>query len=56
MADNTQSDDLRGETIRTALVPGVPHMSPYVSVPMLVASLIVFSTIGLKGFMRRAID
>jgi ABC-2 type transport system permease protein len=44
------------ETLRASMVPNVPHMSTDVAVPMLVVSLIVFSTIGLKGFMRRALD
>ena len=44
------------EGMRAALVPGVPHIRSWVCVLMLVVSLIVFGTIGVKGFLRRAID
>jgi len=44
------------EGMRAALVPGVPHIRSWVCILMLVVSLIVFGTIGVKGFLRRAID
>ena len=44
------------EGMRAALVPSVPHIRSWVCILMLVVSLIVFGTIGVKGFLRRAID
>jgi ABC-2 type transport system permease protein len=44
------------ETMRAALVPSVPHIAPSVCIPVLVGSLIVLMTVGVKGFYRRAID
>ena len=44
------------EGMRAALVPGVPHIRSWVCILMLVVSLVVFGTIGVKGFLRRAID
>jgi ABC-2 type transport system permease protein len=44
------------EGMRAALVPGVPHIRTWVCILMLVVSLVVFGTIGVKGFLRRAID
>jgi ABC-2 type transport system permease protein len=44
------------EALRAAMVPEVPHIPPWVSVLMMLASLAVFGTIGIKGFIRRAID
>jgi ABC-2 type transport system permease protein len=44
------------EGMRAALVPGVPHIRTWVCLLMLVVSLAVFGTIGVKGFLRRAID
>lgn len=44
------------EGMRAALVPGVPHIRSWICILMLVVSLLVFGTIGVKGFLRRAID
>ena len=44
------------EGMRAALVPEVPHIRTWVCILMLVVSLVVFGTIGVKGFLRRAID
>jgi ABC-2 type transport system permease protein len=44
------------EGMRAALVPAVPHMTPWISVGMSVVFLVVFATIGTFGFLRRAID
>jgi ABC-2 type transport system permease protein len=44
------------EGMRAALVPGVPHIRSWICILMLVVSLVVFGTIGVKGFLRRAID
>jgi ABC-2 type transport system permease protein len=45
------SDGMRG-----ALVPNVPHIRPWVCVVALLFSLAVFAAIGIRGFIRRAID
>ena len=44
------------EGMRGALVPYVPHMRPWVCVVALLFWLAVFSAIGIRGFIRRAID
>ncbi len=44
------------ESMRAALVPGIAHIRTSVCVVMLVCSLVVFSTTGIRGFVRRAID
>lgn len=44
------------EGMRAALVPSVPHIRPWVCLLMLVGWLGVLSTIGIRGFLRRAID
>ena len=44
------------EGMRAALVPTVPHMHPWVCVTGLLVALTVFTTTGLRGFRRRAID
>ncbi len=44
------------EGMRAALVPTTPHMAPWICVTMSVFFLAVFTTIGIKGFLRRAID
>ena len=44
------------EGLRAALVPGIPHIRPWVSVPILVAAIAVLLVIGIRGFYRRAID
>jgi ABC-2 type transport system permease protein len=44
------------EGMRAALVPRVPHMASWVCVLMLLVSLGVFGTTGIRGFRRRALD
>jgi ABC-2 type transport system permease protein len=44
------------EGIRGALVPGVPHIRPLLCIGALLLSLAVFSWVGIRGFMRQAID
>ncbi len=44
------------EGMRAALVPSVPHITPWVCVVVLLCSLTVLMTIGRRGFYRRAID
>jgi ABC-2 type transport system permease protein len=44
------------EGMRAAVVPDVPHMHWWVCVPVLLGYFAVLATIGIRGFMRRAID
>ena len=44
------------EALRGAIVPSAPHMSEFVSVPILVGCIIVFGWIGMIGFDKRALD
>jgi ABC-2 type transport system permease protein len=44
------------EGMRAALVPKTPHMAPWICVTMSVLFLATFTTVGIKGFLRRAID
>ncbi len=47
------------EGLRAALVPPslpVPHMNPTVAALALVAAIILFSALGIRGFLRRAVD
>jgi ABC-2 type transport system permease protein len=44
------------EGLRAALVPRVPHIRPWISLAMLVASILVLVAVGVRGFYRRAID
>ena len=44
------------ESMRAALVPSVPHITPWVCILVLVCSLTVLMSIGVRGFYRRAID
>jgi ABC-2 type transport system permease protein len=44
------------EGIRGALVPGVPHIAAWICVLVLVGAAALFSAVGIKGFLRRAID
>jgi ABC-2 type transport system permease protein len=44
------------ESLRGAMLPAVPHIPPWVTVPMMLVALAVLSVIGIKGFLRRAID
>jgi ABC-2 type transport system permease protein len=44
------------EALRGAMVPAVPHIRPWVCIVVLVFSVIVLISVGLRGFYRRAID
>jgi ABC-2 type transport system permease protein len=44
------------EGLRAALVPGVPHIAPWICIVVLVGSLCVLLAIGGRGFRRRSID
>jgi ABC-2 type transport system permease protein len=44
------------EGMRAALVPKTPHMEPWICVTMSLLFLVVFGTVGIRGFLRRAID
>jgi ABC-2 type transport system permease protein len=44
------------EGMRAALVPEVPHMPPWVSVLVLVVTIAVSLAVGVRLFLRRAID
>jgi len=44
------------ESLRGALVPGVPHIRPWICLVVLVFSVCVLLTVGIRGFYRRAID
>jgi ABC-2 type transport system permease protein len=43
------------EAVRAAVVPDVPHMAPWVCIVMLIFSGALFTAIGVRGFMRRAL-
>lgn len=44
------------EGLRAALVPQVPHLPPWITLPALVASIALFSATGIRGFLRRAME
>jgi hypothetical protein len=44
------------EGMRGALVPGVPHIRGPICVGALLLSLAIFSAIGIRGFLRQAVD
>jgi ABC-2 type transport system permease protein len=44
------------EAVRAALVPGVPHIRPWVSVSVLLAAAAVFTWTGMTTFRRRAMS
>lgn len=44
------------EGIRSALVPQVPHLAYWLDVLVAVAAIAVFTVLGIRGFMRRALD
>jgi ABC-2 type transport system permease protein len=44
------------EGMRAALEPTVPHMRPWISVLVLSVTLVVFTAVGIRLFLRRAID
>jgi len=43
------------EGLRSALTPGVQHMPNFAIIGMLLASLIILSAVGIRGFLRRVI-
>ena len=44
------------EAVRAAVVPEVPHIEPWISLVALVVAGILFTIIGVRGFMKRAIS
>jgi ABC-2 type transport system permease protein len=44
------------EGMRAALEPTVPHIQPWISVLVLAACLVAFTAVGIRLFLRRAID
>jgi ABC-2 type transport system permease protein len=44
------------EGMRSILVPGVPHIALWIDLLVLLGAGLVFGTIGIMGFMRRALD
>jgi ABC-2 type transport system permease protein len=44
------------EAMRGALVPGVPHIQPWICLVVLVGALAALMAIGVRAFYRRAID
>jgi ABC-2 type transport system permease protein len=44
------------EGLRGAMGPAVPHMDPLYAVPALIAAVLLFGAVGVRGFIRRAID
>lgn len=44
------------EGVRAVLVPDVPHIPPWICIVVLIAAAAIFTTTGIKGFLRRAIS
>jgi ABC-2 type transport system permease protein len=44
------------EGMRAEVVPGVPHIAMWISVLVMIVAIAIFGTIGIKGFLRRALD
>jgi ABC-2 type transport system permease protein len=44
------------EGMRAALEPSVPHIQPWISVLVLTVALVGFTAVGIRLFLRRAID
>jgi len=44
------------EGMRAAMVPRIPHMDPRYAVPALIFAILLFGTLGIRGFLRRSID
>lgn len=44
------------ESMRAALVPSIPHIKPWICIVVLIGFLILFTWIGVRGFLRRAVD
>lgn len=44
------------EAMRAELVPAVPHIPMWINLVVILVSIAVFGAIGIRGFLRRAID
>jgi ABC-2 type transport system permease protein len=44
------------EGMRGALVPSVPHIRPWIALTVMVLSITILMTVGIRGFYRRAVD
>ncbi|MDQ1392212.1 MAG: type transport system permease protein [Acidimicrobiaceae bacterium] len=44
------------ESMRAALVPGVPHIAPWICIVVLAGALVALLAVGVRGFYRRAVD
>src|SRR5689334_20897820 len=44
------------EGLRGALVPGVPHIRPWICLAVVAGALVVLFVLGVRGFRRRALD
>jgi ABC-2 type transport system permease protein len=44
------------EGLRAAMIPSVPHITPWICFTVLLGSLAVLMAVGTRGFYRRAID
>lgn len=44
------------EGMRGALLPGIPHMAPWVCVLALLIAMVLFGALGIRFFLRRALD
>lgn len=44
------------EGMRGALLPGIPHMAPWVCVLALLFAMVLFGALGIRFFLRRALD
>ena len=41
---------------REAMTPTVPHLTPWATIPAALASTVLFGVLGVRGFLKRAID
>ncbi|MGI9092907.1 MAG: ABC transporter permease [Mycobacteriales bacterium] len=44
------------ESMRAALAPSVPHIRPWISIVALLGWLALLTAVGVRGFLRRAVD
>jgi ABC-2 type transport system permease protein len=44
------------EGMRAELVPQVPHIAIWIDVAVMIVAILIFGAIGIKGFLRRALD
>jgi ABC-2 type transport system permease protein len=42
--------------MRAALEPSVPHIQPWISLLVLIVTMVLFTAAGVRLFLRRAID